>query len=326
MHQKTICLLGGSGFVGQHLVHKLTQQGYRVRVLTRRRERHRGLIVNPAVTLVETDIHNADQLRQQFSNTDIVINLVGILNESDSKGAGFRRAHVELPEKIVTAALDSGVSRLLHMSALNADAGEQHSLYLKTKGEGEERVHAAAAKGLVVTSFQPSVIFGAGDSFFNRFATLLKLSGPLFPLACPGSRFAPVYVNDVTEAMCRSLDDATGGERLQLCGPEIYTLKELVTYTREQLGLCCMIAGLGDGLSRLQARMLGIVPGKPFSLDNYYSLQQDSVCTDNALPTLGITPTPIAVVVPGYLANRTTRGHYDAFRRQSRRPQGSQAL
>lgn len=319
MHQKTICLLGGTGFVGQHLVHKLTQQGYRVRVLTRRRERHRGLIVNPAVTLIETDIHDADALRQQFKGVDIVINLVGILNESGSKGAGFRRAHVELPEKIVEAALATGVRRLLHMSALNADAGEQHSLYLKTKGEGEDLVHAAAASGLVVTSFRPSVIFGAGDSFFNRFAALLKLSRPLFPLACPDSRFAPVYVNDVTGAMCRSLDEATGGERLELCGPEVYTLKELVSYTREQLGLCCKIAGLGDGLSRLQARILGSLPGKPFSMDNYYSLQQDSVCSDNALPTLGITPTPIAAVVPGYLANRTTRGHYDTFRRQSRR-------
>ena len=319
MHQKTICLLGGTGFVGQHLVHKLAQQGYRVRVLTRRREWHRSLIVNPAVTLVETDIHNADQLRQQFRGVDVVINLVGILNESDSKGAGFRRAHVELPEKIVAAALDSGVSRLLHMSALNADAGEQHSLYLKTKGEGEDLVHAAATRGLVVTSFRPSVIFGAGDRFFNRFATLLKLSRPLFPLACPGSRFAPVYVNDVTEAMCRSLDEATGGERLDLCGPQVYTLKELVTYTREQLGLRCRIAGLGDGLSRLQARVLGLMPGKPFSLDNYYSLQRDSICSANALPTLGITPTPIAAVVPGYLANRNTRGHYDTFRRQSRR-------
>ena len=319
MHQKTICLLGGTGFVGQHLVHKLTQQGYRVRVLTRRRERHRGLIVNPAVTLIETDIHDADALRQQFKGVDIVINLVGILNESDSKGAGFRRAHVELPEKIVEAALATGVRRLLHMSALNADAGEQHSLYLKTKGEGENLVHAAAARGLVVTSFRPSLIFGAGDSFFNRFATLLKLSRPLFPLACPDSRFAPVYVNDVAEAMCRSLDDATGGERLDLCGPEVYTLKELVSYAREQLGLCCKIAGLGDGLSRLQARMLGILPGKPFSLDNYYSLQKDSVCTDNALPTLGITPTPIGAVVPGYLANRNSRGHYNTFRRQSRR-------
>jgi len=321
MQQETICLLGGTGFVGKHLVHRLTQQGHSVRVLTRRRERHRELIVNPAVTLIEADIHDTEQLRRQFQGVDVAINLVGILNESGNQGAGFRRAHVELPEKIVAAALASGVTRLLHMSALNADAREQDSLYLKTKGEGEDLVHAASAKGLVVTSFRPSVIFGAGDSFFNRFASLLKLSRPVMPLACPDSRFAPVWVTDVTEAMCRSLDEATGGERLNLCGPEVYTLKELVSYTRDQLGLHCAIAGLGTGLSRLQARLLGFLPGKPFSMDNYYSLQKDSICTDNALPTLGITPTPIAAVVPGYLARRNARGHYDGYRRQSRRQQ-----
>jgi uncharacterized protein YbjT (DUF2867 family) len=323
MHKETICLLGGTGFVGQHLVNTLTQQGYKVRVLTRRRERHRALLAHPAVTLVETDVRNVDELRQQFTDVDVVINLIGILNERDSNGAGFRRVHVELPEKIIDAALSSGVSRLLHMSALNANAGEQHSLYLKTKGEGEDLVHAAAEKGLVVTSFQPSVIFGFGDSFFNRFATLLKLSRPVFPLACPDSRFAPVWVGDVTQAMCRALDNATGGERLAFCGPQEFTLRELVSYTRDQLGLRCTIAGLGDGLSRLQARMLGFMPGKPFSLDNYYSLQQDSICKDNALPGLGITPTPIAAVVPGYLAGSNARGRYNGFRRQSRRQPAS---
>jgi len=321
MHQETICLLGGTGFVGKHLVHRLTQQGHSVRVLTRRRERHRELIVNPAVTLIETDVHDPEQLRRQFQGIDVIINLVGILNESGKPGSGFTRAHVELPEKVVAAALASGVTRLLHMSALNADAREQHSLYLKTKGEGEDLVHAASTKGLVVTSFRPSVIFGAGDSFFNRFAALLKLSRPAMPLACPESRFAPVWVNDVTEAMCRSLDEATGGERMDLCGPEVYTLKELVSYTRDQLGLRCAIAGLGKGLSRLQARLLGFLPGKPFSLDNFYSLQKDSICAENALPTLGITPTPIAAVVPGYLARRSARGQYDGYRRQSGRQQ-----
>ena len=319
MQRETICLLGGTGFVGQHLTNGLTQQGYRVRVLTRRRERHRALLANPSVTLIEADVHDVDELRRQFSDVDVVINLVGILNERGSTGAGFRRVHVELPEKIVDAALSSGVSRLLHMSALNADAGEQHRLYLKTKGEGENLVHAAAEKGLVVTSFQPSVIFGRGDRFFNRFATLLKLSRPVFPLACPDSRFAPVWVGDVTLAMCRALDDATGGERLACCGPQEFTLRELVAYTRDQLELRCAITGLSDRLSRLQARMLGFMPGKPFSLDNYYSLQKDSICTTNALPTLGITPTPIAAVVPGYLAGRNPRGRYSGFRRQSRR-------
>jgi NADH dehydrogenase len=319
MSYETICILGGTGFVGQHLVNRLTQYGYRVRVLTRRRERHRSLIVNPGVTLVEGDIFNSDILAENFAASDAVINLVGILNESGKKGEGFRRAHVELPQKMMTAALATGMRRLLHMSALNADAGETDSLYLKTKGEGEDLLHAAADRGLVVTSFRPSVIFGQGDSFFNRFATLLKFSPPVFPLACPNSRFSPVCVDDVSEAICRSLDDATGGERLELCGPDVLTLKELVEYTRLQINKCCYILGLGDGMSRLQATLLGFVPGKPFSMDNYYSLQKDSVCTNNALPSLGIKPTAIATVVPSYLAGRNARGNYQEFRRQSRR-------
>ena len=319
MHHETVCLTGGTGFVGQHLANRLTKYGYRVRILTRRRERHRGLGINPGVTLVETDVHNAAALQQQFSGVDVVINLVGILNEVGKQGAGFRQAHVELPEKIVAAAAASGVTRLLHMSALNANAAEQHSLYLQTKGAGEDLVHAAADRGLVVTSFRPSVIFGSGDSFFNRFAALLKIAGPVFPLACPDSRFAPVYVTDVVEAMCRSIGDATGGERLDLCGPETFTLAELVGYTRDLLQIKCHIAGLNGSLSRLQATVLGLLPGKPFSMDNYYSLQHESVCTDNALPTLGITPASIAAVVPAYLAGRNARGHYQALRQQSRR-------
>jgi len=319
MSYETICILGGTGFVGQLLVNRLTHHGYKVRVLTRRRERHRSLIVNPDVTLIEADIFDDSTLAENFSASDAVINLVGILNESGKKGEGFQRAHVDLPRKIVAAALATGVRRLLHMSALNADANETASLYLKTKGEGEDLLHDAAGKGLVVTSFRPSVIFGQGDSFFNRFATLLKFSPLLFPLACPNSRFSPVCVDDVSEAFCRSLDDATGGERLELCGPDVLTLKELVEYTRRQTGKNCYILGLGDGMSRLQARMLDLVPGKPFSMDNYHSLQKDSVCTNNALPSLGIKPTAIASVVPRYLAGQNARGHYQDFRRQSRR-------
>ncbi len=319
MNQETICILGGSGFVGTHLAHRLTRDGYRVRVLTRRPQWHRALGVNPNITLAEADIYDPEVLRRQFAGCSAVINLVGILNETGKRGAGFHRAHVELPQQIAAAAIASGVTRLLHMSALNAAAGERDSLYLKTKGEGEDSVHAAAEHGLIVTSFRPSVIFGPGDSFFNRFAGLLRLAGPVFPLACPDSRFAPVCVTDVTEALCRSLDNATGGERLELCGPEVYTLRELVEYTRDLLGLRCRIVGLGNALSRLQARALGMVPGKPFSMDNYHSLQRDSVCSSNALPTLGIKPAPITAVVPGYLAGRNSRGRYQSLRRQARR-------
>lgn len=320
MNRETVCILGGTGFVGQALVNRLTHYGYDVRVLTRRRERHRSLIVNPAVRVIECNVYDQDELQRHFDNCSVVINLVGILNETGGAGS-FQRVHVELPRLVCRTMLASGVPRLLHMSALNADAGEQNSRYLKTKGEGEDLVHAAAADGLAVTSFRPSVIFGRDDSFFNRFAGLLKLSPLFFPLACPDSRFAPVCVIDVVEAFCRSIDMATAGERLDLCGPEVFSLRELVVYTRDQLGSRCRIIGLGDGLSRLQARLLGLVPGKPFTLDNYYSLQKQSICVDNALPELGITPVPVAAVVPGYLGGKNARARYPGLRRHAHRDQ-----
>jgi NADH dehydrogenase len=221
---------------------------------------------------------------------------------------------------LANTAVTTGVKRMLHMSALNADAGETDSIYLRTKGEGENSVHAAEAKGLAVTSFRPSVIFGPGDNFFNRFATLLRMSPPVFPLACPDSRFAPVYVGDVVDAFAHALEhDATIGRRLDLCGPDEFTLKQLVEYTRDTIGMRRHITGLGDGMSRLQARMLGIMPGKPFTLDNYHSLQRSSTCQDNALQSLGITPTPVQAVVPGYLAAGNVRDRYDEYRRHSRR-------
>jgi NADH dehydrogenase len=320
MKNRIISILGGTGFVGQHLVHRLTKEGYSVRVLTRRPERHRALIVNPAVRLVEANVSSLQDLHTHLAGAGTVINLVGILNEHGRKDSGFQQLHVELPQKIATAAVECGVGRLLHMSALNANAGETLSHYLRTKGEGENRVHAAARDGLLVTSFRPSVIFGPGDSFFNRFASLLKLTPLVFPLACPNSRFAPVFIGDVGDAFCRALqDDSTGGQRLELCGPDSYTLQELVEYTRDILAMKQHIVGLGNGLSRLQARVLGMMPGKPFSMDNYYSMQTDSLCKNNALPALGITPTPVAAVVPGYLADRHIRGNYNRFRRTARR-------
>jgi uncharacterized protein YbjT (DUF2867 family) len=320
MKNNTVCLLGGTGFVGYHLANRLTHQGCTVNILTRRRERHRELLVNPAIRIIEADVYNAQQLCRSFSGAGAVINLIGILNERNAKEGSFARIHAELPGLIAAAAAATGVPRLLHMSALHADPAEPHSRYLKTKGEGEDRAHAAATPELRITSFRPSVIFGPGDSFFNRFAALLKLSPLFFPLACPDSRFAPVYVGDVAEAFCRALaDDATRGQRLELCGPDSYTLKELVVYTRDTLGLKKPVIGLGDALSRWQARLLGLLPGRPFTLDNYYSLQHDSLCMDNALPALGITPTAVKTIVPAYIADRNLRGRFHAFRRVARR-------
>ena len=312
---KTICVIGGTGFVGRHLVYRLAREGYQLRVLTRRRERHKQLIVLPQVALIEANIYDAAQLAEQMASCDAVISLVGILNERRSTQHGFAYVHVELPRRIIEAARAGGIQRLLHMSALNADSNNPNSHYLSTKGAGEDLVHNTD-HGMMVTSFRPSVIFGPDDSFFNRFQYLLRMTPWVLPLACPESRFTPVYVGDVAEAFARALWDKTCfGKRYELCGPQEFTLRELVQYTARVSGLNRKVIGLGDRVSRLQARVLGLVPGKPFSMDNYHSLQYPSVCTDPGLARLGITPTPVDAIVPLYLGKLRTRTRYQSWRR-----------
>jgi NADH dehydrogenase len=296
-----ICLLGGTGFVGKRLAARLSAAGHDIVILTRRAVRHRDLLVLPTARLAEGDVHDPEFLRRQLEGKDTVINLIGILNEKGRSGKGFTRAHAELPEKIVLACREAGVSRLLHMSALHASRMAP-SHYLRTKALGEEAVHRAEGPDFHVTSFRPSVIFGPGDGFLNRFAGLLRLTPGVFPLACPGARFQPVYVEDVVRAFTESLDNhKTFGQRYDLCGPQVYTLREIVEYVAKLIGRRVCVIGLPDGLSYLQAAMLEFAPGKPFSLDNYHSLQVDSVCEEGFPEVFGITPTSLEEIAPGYL-------------------------
>jgi len=296
-----ICLLGGTGFVGKRLAARLSGAGHDVVILTRRAVRHRDLLVLPTARLAEGDVHDAEFLRQQFEGKDTVINLIGILNEKGRSGKGFARAHAELPEKVVQACRETGVPRLLHMSALHA-APTAPSHYLRSKALGEEAVHRAESPDFRVTSFRPSVVFGPGDGFLNRFAGLLRLTPGVFPLACPDARFQPVYVEDVVRAFTESLDNhKTFGQRYDLCGPQVYTLREIVEYVAQLIGRRVCVIGLPDGLSYLQAAMLEFMPGKPFSLDNYRSLQIDSVCEKGFPEVFGITPTSLEEIAPGYL-------------------------
>lgn len=311
-----ICILGGTGFVGRHLVARLAKDHHQIKVLTRRRERHRELLVFPTVQLVEADVHDLQTLRKQFAGYDVVINLVGILNEKGRSGKGFHRAHIDLPGKVTMACKDSSVHRLLHMSALGAEPAYAPSYYLRSKGEGENVAHASPS--IITTSFAPSVIFGPDDSFFNRFAGLLKIAPLFFPLACPNTRFAPVYVGDVVEAYARAVDNpATFGQRYNLCGPKIYSLRELVQYAADSLGLKRNIIGLSKGLSRLQANLLEWLPGKPFSRDNFLSMQKDSICEDEFPAVFGITPRSIESIVPVYLGKPQPQARYDQYRRRN---------
>jgi len=240
-------------------------------------------------------------MQPHLASCDAFINLVGILNEGGNK-QGFKRAHVDLVDAVIKACRTAGVPRLLHMSALNANQDQGPSRYLFTKGEGENHAHKLSQPDIQVTSFRPSVIFGPGDSFFNRFADLLSMAPAPFPLACPDAHFAPIYVGDVVKAFTQALSNPSSfNQRYDLCGPRVFTLEELVRYTAQQLGLKRPIIRLSDAASRLQAQILGHMPGQPFSTDNYLSMQVDSVCQCNNLLDLGITPTDVDNVVPLYL-------------------------
>ncbi len=301
MSRLRIAVLGGTGFVGRSLCERLVADGHDVRILTRRAERHRDLLVLPTATVIDADVHNPVVLKREFQGLDAVVNLIGILNEPGRDGKGFERVHAELPTKVVQACRQSGVARLLHMSALHASPdGPSH--YLRSKWRGEKIVHEAESNTLHVTSFRPSVIFGPRDSFTNRFAGLLRQVPFVFPLACANARLQPVYVADVTQAFVLALGrHATFGQRYNLCGPQVYSLREIVAYLAQTLGLKRRILALNDTLSRLQATLLQFAPGKPFTPDNYRSLQVASVCDASFPAVFGTTPGRFDEIVPTYL-------------------------
>jgi len=311
--EAAILVLGGSGFVGRHLASQLAGAGRRVIVPTRRRENAKHLILLPTVDVVEADIHDGVTLEHLVHRAGTVVNLVGILNEKRS--GDFARSHVELARKVVGACQATGVNRLLHMSALGADP-KGPSRYLATKGEAEAIV---AASGLAWTIFQPSVIFGREDRFLNLFARLERLL-PVIALACPQARFQPVFVGDVAGAFMRALpDDATHGQRYPLCGPKIYTLRELVAYVGELTGRRRSILSLGPALSMLQARIMEWLPGPLMSRDNVLSMSKDSVCGCDFPARFGIAPAALEAVAPEYLSVAAVRSRFDAYRAHSGR-------
>jgi len=230
MRAENVLVVGGSGFVGRHLVAALAARGARVTVPTRRRERAKHLLPLPTVDVVEADVAQPGVLAQLAAGRDAVVNLVGVLHSRRGRrdergpndyGPDFARAHVELAQAVVNACRGAGVKRLLHMSALGADP-QAPSEYLRSKGIGERA--ALAAEDIAVTVFRPSVIFGPEDAFLNLFATLTRFL-PVIALACPQARFQPVYVGDVARAFIAALDDrAAHGKRYDLGGPKQYTL------------------------------------------------------------------------------------------------------
>ena len=316
MKIQSVCIIGGSGFLGSHVVHQLAARGIQVRVPTRRREHAKSLIVLPTVDVVNADVHDPAALSRLVAGADAVISLAGILHES--RRGDFTRVHIELPRKIVDACREQGVGRLLHVSALKA-AHDAPSNYLRSKAGGEQQIRVAQVGGIHTSVFRPSVIFGRGDSFLNLFARLVRLL-PGVALASAQARFQPVFVEDVARVLVSSLDNARSfGEAYDLCGPKVYTLQELVAYVCAVVGVERPVLPLNDALSYLQAWAMEFLPVKLMTRDNYRSMKIDNVC-DCPFPALfGVEPTPMEAVVPFYLADRTPRARYRWFRYRARR-------
>lgn len=345
MKIERICILGGSGFVGTHLVSQLAARGLKVRVLSHRREMAKELILLPTVEVIEANVHDQQDLIKHFRGMDAVINLVGILHESNigradlpsGRRGDFQKVHVELPRKVIHACGESGVHRLLHMSALGAHANSR-SAYQRSKGIAEALVRESGMQhqenerwyldgpklihgyGLNVTIFRPSVIFGRGDSFLTMFARLLK-AFPVLPLANAETRFAPIHVDDVARAFVDSLDErATYGQTYDLCGPKDYSLKELVNYVGEVIGKNRSIIPLGELFSYLQAWALEFKPGnKLMTRDNHYAMATDNVCRNGWPEVFKFAPVSLEAIAPEYLRADNPRARYEGYREGAHR-------
>lgn len=294
MARRHVVVLGGTGFVGRHLVARLLRGGDRVTVIGRGRgaderayQAKRALLPRDA-SLIEGDVSDTDFLAAVLDDADAVVNLVGILNEKGDRGDGFEAVFVGITDALIAAMKRMDVRRLLQMSALNAGRGDSH--YLQSRGRAEQRVRSSQ---LDWTLFRPSVIAGPGDTLFCRFDQLLRLA-PALPMGRSDAKFQPVWVGDVAEAFARALDDSTSiHESYDLVGPDVMTLAQIVRLAAKGRGRVRAVIPLPQALGKLQADIGEFLPGKPISRDNWRSLQLDAVSFDDGLRRLGITATPI---------------------------------
>ena len=305
---KRILILGGTGFVGRHICTRLSQAGWSAVVPSRSPAAARHLAGLPRVDVVPADVNDEATLIRLLAGADAVVNLVAILHGSE---AAFEQVHVELPKKLARACAAAGVRRLVQVSALGA-ALDGPSMYQRSKARGEAVLHTeAAADFLDLTVLRPSVIFGAQDKFLNVFAQLQRMF-PLIPLAGADTRFQPVWVEDVAAAVMRCLqDDATIGQIFEACGPEVFTLRDLVRlagqYAGVNQGRGRAVFALPMPLARLQAWLMERLPGEPLmSGDNLDSMAVDNIASGKVpgLDALGITPAALAAIAPGYLRKR----------------------
>jgi NADH dehydrogenase len=312
-----ILVLGGSGFVGRSVCEKLVERsggaGGRIVVPSRRPQRAQHIRMLPTVELSLADVHDETALVRLVAGRDAVINLIAILHGSEAE---FQRAHVDLPRKLAAACRAQGVKRVIHVSALGADATAP-SMYLRSKAAGEAVLKAA---GLDLTVLRPSVIFGEHDKFLNLFASMQSVL-PVVPLAGAAARFQPVWVEDVGAAIAMSLDVASSiGQTIECGGPTVYTLEQLVRFAGRCGGHERPVIGLPDGIARLQATVMEWLPGAPLmSRDNVESMRVPNVLSGTlpGLEALGISPASMEAVMTPLLAGRAGAARLDPLRREA---------
>ncbi len=299
-----LLVLGGTGFIGSALCERLVERfgggSARIVVPSHRVARAKHLQMLPTIEIASADVHDDAALARLVRGRDAVVNLIGILHGRD---ADFDRAHVQLPRRLAQACAAAGVNRVVHVSALGVDT-RAPSRYLRSKAAGEA---ALASKALDLTVLRPSVVFGEGDRFLTTFARLQAVL-PVVAIPSPQARFQPVWVEDVSTAIVRCLDDRTTiGETIECAGPETYTLEQLVRIAGAAAGHARPVIGLPSALARLQAGVFELLPGDPLlSRDNLDSMKVPNVA-GGALPglaRLGIRPATLEAIAPLYLGPR----------------------
>src|SRR5713101_5016227 len=314
MKQHRAAILGGNGFIGRYVVKRLAERGDVLTVGGRRAASAKFLKLKGdvgQVGLVNMAIDDEALLPAFVANNDAVVNLVGILHESG--GQLFDRVHHVGPAHLARLAREAGIARFIHISAIGADP-RSTSAYARSKAAGEQAVRDAFP---TATILRPSIVFGPEDQFFNRFAALAMVS-PVLPLIGGGeTRFQPVYVGNVADAVVRCLDDpATAGRTYELGGPKVYTFRALMELLLAEIRRKRLLIEIPFGLVSLQARLMAILPNPPLTPDQVELLKRDNVVSTGALTLamLGITPTAVEAILPTYLDRFRKGGWYDRRR------------
>ena len=301
MATQVVTVFGGSGFIGRNVVERLVKKDWMIRIAVRNLPRARVLMRSAdggKVTIFPAPVQDEKSVRSAVEGANAVVNLVGILYE---KGAQtFQAIHHLGAARVAAVAAATGVQRLVHISAIGARA-EAGAGYARSKGAGEEAVRKTFPKATVL---RPSIVFGPGDSFLNLFARMARLS-PVLPLIGGGrTRFQPVYVGDVADAIMRCLEDpACQGNTYELGGPRVYTFRQLIEIVLRQTRRPRLLISIPFGLAELQAAFLELLPVPPLTRDQVRLLRQDNVVGENALTLekLRITPKALEDIIPVYL-------------------------